>query len=204
MQFVKARFTVISSRVEESWDSLRERVMDSSVASQIQTRWEEIEPKNRAYYKIGAALFLGFFLVNIGVDLVGSSYALKDELQNKKAAIELIQKAIDEERSIPRAQNGPEDLLPSISNLATTSGIDQAGLQLGAPTAAAVVSKNRVESTYELSIERTGLRQLVQYMVSLESNLARPIKIRAINIQKVDPTESSVQAKVEFSNFEVK
>jgi type II secretory pathway component PulM len=184
-----------SAKIREWMDSAGEFLNEQVWFQELKGKWEELDPQSKIYLRF-AAVGGGILLVIITIlSVIWSVHSLKKELSEKRALLSMIQNANDEinrlKNSIPggatAGSDRDEEWGAYFETVASTSGMDRGSISMGGEKAGASGDQSK-EVLFEVTVKHVSIRQLIRYVLALESG-RRPVKLRNLSIDtKGDPS----------------
>ncbi len=183
-----------SEKIKEWVSSVTDSMSEQLWYQELKGKWEELDAQSRTYLKF-SGVGLGILTVLfVFISSIWNVYRLKNELSEKRALLGMLQSANDELRRLkdltPSSRNPEKDSLSwqaYFESVAGGSGIDKASVSL-LPEKAGPSGEQSKETLMDVSLNHINIKQILRFMLALESG-QRPVKVRNLLIDtKNDPT----------------
>lgn len=199
-----------NSRFDQLLSKISDSLNEQQWFQELKSKWEEIDPQSRMYLKLGGAIGAALLVIVVGASFVWSVHSLKTELNEKGDLLALINNANDELRRLKETSSvlsssttnvgGAGENWPAyLSGMAEPSGIPKEGVTVSEEKKGTATPQTK-ESLFDISVKHVNIRQVVRYVLSLESG-GRPVKLRNLLIDTKEDPSGYLDATLSISAF---
>ena len=197
------------SRFKEMLDSLVENLNNQVWYQQIKAKWEELDPKSKAYLRLASVGIALLLVVMAIMSSIWSVHQLKNELADKRGLLSSIQAANEEidqlkeqlpaQPGVGKADKDSGPWAAYLESVANTLGLDKSSFTILSEKAG-VSGEQAKESHFEIALRHVNLKQIVRYAFTLESG-SRPTKLRNLIIETKLDASGYLDATLSLSAY---
>jgi len=195
---------MVSERLSEGWDSLRESIQAQQWYQELQSKWEELDPQSRNYLQLAVTGVIVLTVLIVVLSFIFTVRGLRSEYSEKNELLSGIQSANDELKRLRESSGG---LAAGEANPNWPAYIEQQAGGVGIDKAALTVSGERSggssdlakELVYDVGVKHVSIKQVVRLAYAIE-NGSQPTKLRNLSIDAADP-EGYMDATMSVSAF---
>ena len=192
---------------------LTEKLQEQVWFQQLKTKWDELDPQNRLYLKLGSLggsfALLFFFLIAMMVSVRG----LKQEFAEKTDLLTLIQASSEEIRTLKDANAGvriaaPPNWRDFFEQVTAGAGLDKSALAVGDEQVVTSKESSKEsresgaiqESLFELKVNHANIKQVVKFAYQVE-NSGQLVRLRSLTIDTKNDPSGYLDSVVSVSAF---
>jgi len=191
-----------------NWMSkISEKIAESSAFQELKSKWDALDAQSQNYIRIAAILFSVVGTLGLTVYEGIQTYALKNELKDKKELLATLIRANDELKNLKSDTVEDSNKTSGIKwsnvleDMLSTNSIDRASFEmLSEKPSTGKANAVAKETWIDFKLKSIDLKQLVRFSVGLESHRP-PMKVKQITLDKASQS-NKVDAKFVISGFE--